>query len=124
MFQPRYFVAGLTTTITPTLTNEFHFNYVRNFFQWDLAGALPQCLSGSGACSGIDAAVEVGGESTSALIPMNADTQNVRPRLWDGHDWDYRESLSWPRGTHFFQFGGEFLHEWWTSTATTTWWAA
>jgi len=112
VFQPRYFVAGLTTTITPTLTNEFHFNYVRNFFQWDRAGALPQCFNGPGACNGIDAAVEVGGESTSALIPMNADTQNVRPRLWDGHDWDYRDSLSWLRGTHFFQFGGEFLHEW------------
>ena len=69
----------------------------------------PQCLNGSGACNGVDAAVEVGGESSSALIPMNMDTQSARARLWDGHDWDYRESLSWLRGSHFFQFGGEFL---------------
>ena len=112
VLQPRYFVTGLTTNITPTLTNEFHFNYLRNFWQWDRAGAFPQCLNGSGACNGVDAAVEVGGESSSALIPMNMDTQSARARLWDGHDWDYRESLSWLRGSHFFQFGGEFLHQW------------
>lgn len=112
ILQPRYFVTGLTTTISSTLTNDFHFNYVRNFWQWDRAGAYPQCKNGSGECSGIDAALEVGGESANALIPMNVDTQDARARLWDGHDWDFHDSLSWLRGNHFMQFGGEWLHQW------------
>jgi hypothetical protein len=116
ILQPRYFVAGLTTTISPTLTNDFHFNYLRNFWQWVRAGAYPECESGSGACSGVDAGLEVGGEEATdvgtGLLPMNMDTQDARPRLWDGHDWDYRDTLSWLRGTHFFQFGGEFMHQW------------
>ena len=102
---PRYFVAGITTTISPSLTNEFHFNYLRNFWQWLRPGAVPQI-------AGIPAALGIGGESTNALIPMNIDTQNARQRLWDGHDFDYRDNMNWLKGTHLFQFGGEFFHQW------------
>jgi hypothetical protein len=103
--EPRYFVTGLTTNISPSVTNEFHFSYTRNFWQYLRAGALPQL-------SGVPGAVEIGGESTNALIPMNIDTQNARQRLWNGHDFDYRDSLSWLKGTHLLQFGGEFFHQW------------
>lgn len=102
---PSYFVAGLTGTITPTLTNNFHFNYTRNDWVWIRAGALPQL-------SGIPGALEIGGESTSALIPLNIDTQDARRRLWQGHDWDYRDTVSWFKGSHFFQMGGEGVHQW------------
>src|ERR1035441_7888494 len=41
--QPRYYVAGLTTTITPSLNNDFHFSFLRNFWDWDrLAASVPQ----------------------------------------------------------------------------------
>jgi len=103
--QPRYFVTGLSTTLTPSLTNEFHFNYTRNQWEWIRVGALPQI-------AGVSGALGIGGESTSALIPTNIDTQSARRRLFNGHDWDYRESLGWLKGTHFFQFGGEALHQW------------
>jgi hypothetical protein len=103
--EPRYFVTGLSTTISPSLTNEFHFSYTRNFWQYLRAGAVPQL-------AGIPAGVEIGGESTNALIPMNEDTQNARARLWNGHDFDYRDNLSWLKGTHLLQFGGEALHQW------------
>ena len=31
---PGYLVLGMTTNVTPTTTNEFRFNYTRNFWQW------------------------------------------------------------------------------------------
>jgi len=102
---PRYLVTGVTTTISPSVTNEFHFSYLRNFWQWLRPGAVPQI-------PGIPAALGIGGESGSALIPMNIDTQNARQRLWAGHDFDYRDNINWLRGTHLFQFGGEFFHQW------------
>ncbi len=33
-----YLVAALTTTLTPTLTNDFHFNFIRNFWSWSSVG--------------------------------------------------------------------------------------
>jgi hypothetical protein len=103
---PRFFVTGITGELTANLTNEFHFSYARNQWQWLRPGALPQL-------AGIAGAVGIGGESTNALIPMNIDTQNARPRLWAGHDYSYRDTLSWLKGTHLFQFGGEFFHQHW-----------
>jgi len=101
--QPRLFTTGLTTTLTPTLTNDFRFGYKRDYWAWRRAGAVPQM-------SGIPAALELG--ESGSMIPMNNDTQNSRNRLWDAHDWDYRDTLSWLKGTHFFQFGGEIHHVW------------
>ena len=103
---PRFFVSGITGTLTPNLTNDFHFSYTRNQWQYLRAGAEPQL-------PGLAGALEIGGESTQALIPINVDTQNARNRLWDGHDYDYRDTISWLHGTHLWQFGGEFLHEHW-----------
>jgi len=106
--EPRYLVGGLTTTITPSLNNEFHYSLTRNFWQWDRLGAgFPQL-------AGVPAAINMPGDAgqSSALVPMNDDTQNTRPRLWDGHDYDYRDSLNWLKGTHLFQFGGDYFHQW------------
>ncbi|MGB9467139.1 MAG: carboxypeptidase-like regulatory domain-containing protein, partial [Candidatus Acidiferrum sp.] len=36
--QPWYYVAGLTTNITPNTTNDFHFSYLRNYWAWNAAG--------------------------------------------------------------------------------------
>ena len=103
---PRYFVTGFTGTITPNLTNELHLSYTRNQWQYLRAGAEPQL-------PGLQGALAIGGESTNALIPINVDTQNARNRLWDGHDYGLRDSLSWLKGTHFFQFGGEYMYDHW-----------
>jgi len=104
--QPRYVVAGLTGTITPTLTNDFHISYLRNDWNWIRYGVPTGVL-------GIPGGLEVAGESQlNVLAPMNFDTQNARFRTWNGHDWTYTDTLSWLKGKHFFQFGGEFRH-WW-----------
>jgi hypothetical protein len=107
--KPGYWVAGLTTTITPTLTNDFHYSYLRNFWQWGTLGAPPQI-------AGLGGALEIGGESggpgsgtgANALIPYNVNAQSVRQRFWDGQDHTFRDDLSWVKGNHLFQFGGQF----------------
>jgi hypothetical protein len=96
-----YFVAGLTTNITPTLTNDFHFNYLRNYWSWGDAGGTPQL-------PGLGAALEIGGESSNALIPYNVDSQSTRQRAWDGHDQSYRDDLTLLHGNHFLQFGASY----------------
>ena len=105
---PRYLVTGLTGTLTPNLTNEGHFSYTRNQWQYLRAGAEPQL-------PGLNGALEIGGDAAGAqaLIPINVNTQDARNRLWDGHDYDYRDTLSWLKGTHLFQFGGEIMHQHW-----------
>jgi hypothetical protein len=101
--QPRMIVTGLNTTVSPNLTNDFHFSFNRNYWAWRRAGAVPQI-------SGIPGAMEFG--ESANMIPMNIDTQNSRKRLWIAHDFDYRDTLTWLHGTHLFQFGGEARHIW------------
>ena len=107
---PDYFVAGLTTNISPTMTNTFVFDYLRNFWQWasDSSAQIPGL--------GLGGALEIGGggpgttetSSTAALIPFNVNTQNVRQRFWDGHDQVYRDDLTDIKGNHLIQFGGNY----------------
>lgn len=98
--QPRYLVAGLTGQLKPNITNQFNFSYLRDFWQWNTAGATPQV-------AGTAAALQIGGEAqNTALVPMNVDTNSVRTRMWDGHNYEYRDDVSWLHGNHLFQFGG------------------
>jgi hypothetical protein len=100
---PSYYVAGLTTNITPYLTNDFHYSYTRNFWLWNSALAPPQF-------SNLPAPLEIGGETSNSFIPYNVDTQDARERFWDGHDHAVRDDLSLIRGNHLFQFGGSYQH--------------
>ncbi|PWU09169.1 MAG: carboxypeptidase regulatory-like domain-containing protein, partial [Terriglobia bacterium] len=101
--KPSFWVAGLTTMITSSLTNDFHVSYLRNFWQWSTRGGPPQL-------PGLGGALEMGGETaaTNALIPYNVDSQNTRQRFWDGQDWLLRDDLTLLHGNHLFQFGGTY----------------
>ena len=98
---PSYLLAGLTTTISPNTTNDFRFNYTRNFWQWGTYGAPPQL-------PGLGGAVEIGGESLNALIPYNVDAGDIRQRFWDGQDKVFRDDLTMLRGNHILQVGGVY----------------
>jgi carboxypeptidase family protein len=103
--KPDYWVTGLTTTITPNTTNDFRFSYTRNFWQWSTQAGPPQF-------AGLGGAVEIGGESQlGSLIPYNVDSQDVRQRFWDGHDYFLSDTISKLKGNHLFQFGGSYLRE-------------
>lgn len=103
---PWYYTAGLTWNITNNVTNDFHYSYLRNY--WARASeAEPPQLTGLGG------AIEPFGEqSNTVLAPYNLNTQSVRTRFWDGQDHMIRDDVSWLKGTHFFQFGGTYQHNW------------
>jgi hypothetical protein len=103
--QAWYWVAGLTTNISPNVTNDFHYSFLRNWWQWGRAGDVPQL-------PGLGGALEIfSGEShTQNLGPYNVNTQQTRTRFWDGHDQMFRDDVSMLKGSHLLQFGGQYQH--------------
>ena len=99
--KPDFLVAGITTTISPTLTNDFRWSFTKIWWQWASSAAPPQL-------PGLGGALEIGGESSQALIPYNVNNQNTRQRFWDGHDSMYRDDLTKVKGNHIIQFGGNY----------------
>jgi hypothetical protein len=99
-----YLVAGLTSTLKSNLVNDFRFNFIRNYWAWSDRGGVPQL-------PGLGGAVEIGGETSSALIPYNVDTSSTRQRAWDGHDQFYRDDLSLLHRNHQFQFGASYQRD-------------
>ena len=101
---PWFFVVGVTTNISSSLTNDFHYSYTRNNWVWKGAGAPPQVAGAGGV-------IEPLGESaTNVLAPFNVNAQNIRTRIWDGKDNFFRDDISKLKGDHFIQFGGQFQH--------------
>ena len=101
------YTAGLTHEIKPNLTNDFHFSYTRNWWAYLSPSGVPNV-------AGYPAALEVGGEnsgsgSSPVLMPYNTNNQNVRTRYWNGHDYMFRDDLTWIKGNHLMQFGGTYL---------------
>lgn len=108
---PSFFVAGLTTVLSPTTTNSFLYNYTRNFWQWGSANAPPQLPGLGGAVEIASGATNSSAESATAaniLIPYNINTQSVRQRFWDGQDNLLKDDISSIHGNHLFQFGGSY----------------
>ena len=102
--QPWFLVGQLTTTITSRLSSDFHYNYLRNLWSWNDAGAPPQI-------AGLGGVLEPGGETaTTVLAPYNVNTQGIRTRIWDGQDHFLSENLTYLKGNHLFQFGGQYQH--------------
>ncbi|HEV2288009.1 MAG TPA: carboxypeptidase-like regulatory domain-containing protein [Candidatus Acidoferrales bacterium] len=106
--EPWLYTAGLTTDVTPNVTNDIHFSYTRNWWAYGDPGGVPNV-------AGYPAALEVGGENSGAgttdnpvFIPYNTNNQNVRTRYWDGHDSMYRDDVTWIKGNHLFQMGGTY----------------
>jgi len=105
--KPMYWVAGLTGQLTTNTTNDFRFSYLRNFWQWYTKAGPPQSN-----IPGLGGALELGGESqTGSLIPYNVDSQDVRQRFWDGHDYFLSDTISMLKGSHLLQFGGSYMRQ-------------
>jgi hypothetical protein len=105
-----YFVTALTTNITPNVTNDFRYAYLRQFWQWGTAQAPPQLAGLGGALEiypgGTSAASSA--ENSNALIPYNVNSQNIRQRFWDGQDNQLQDNITMIKGSHLFQFGGSY----------------
>ncbi len=101
---PWFFVVGLTTNISSSLTNDFHYSYLRNFWQWKGAGAPPQFAGAGGVIE------PLGENRDNVMAPYNVNAQNIRTRIWDGKDNFMRDDLTLLKGNHLVQFGGQFQH--------------
>src|SRR6266704_2563307 len=103
---PWYLTASLTTNVSSNVTNDFHYSFLRNYWARASKAQPPQV-------AGLGGAIEPFGESsTTVLAPYNHNTQSVLTRFWDGKDNMFRDDVSWLKGTHFFQFGGTYQHNW------------
>jgi len=101
---PWFLTTGLTTNITANTTNDFHFSATRNFWQWGTLDAPPQI-------SGLGGAIEPFGESggiSTVLAPFNVNTQSIRTRFWNGHDYFFRDDLTMLKGNHLIVLGGAY----------------
>jgi hypothetical protein len=107
--EPNMWAAGLTTNITSNTTNDFHYSFLRNFWQWIRQGDTPQA-AGLGGALEIMSGQELG--QASDLGPFDVNTQNTRTRYWDGHDQLVRDDVSNLKGNHLLQFGGTYQHNW------------
>jgi hypothetical protein len=97
--EPRYLSLALTGLITSRLTNEFSFSYLRDWWSWATAGATPQV-------PGTAAALAIGGNNATGLVPVNINVGATRQRTWSSHSPGFRENLSWQKGKHLLRFGG------------------
>lgn len=102
--QPWFAVVGLTTNISSSLTNDFHYSYTRNAWQWYGAGAPAQLPGAAGAIE------PLGEYQNTVLSPYNVNSQNIRTRIWDGKDNFFRDDLTKLKGNHLIQFGGQYQH--------------
>ena len=101
-------VLGLTSTLTPRLTNDLRVSYLWNWWQWGTANDPPQLPGLGGALEIAPAGTTSTFETVNALIPYNVNNQSTRQRVWDGQDKMLRDDLTWVEGNHLFQFGGQF----------------
>ena len=99
---PWIYTAGLTTDISSSVTNDFHFSYTRNWWAYGSPSGVPNV-------AGYPAALEIGGETSNPFGPYNTNNQSTRTRYWNGHDWMYRDDVTWIKGNHLFQFGGMYV---------------
>jgi hypothetical protein len=111
---PWYLVMGLTTNISSRLTNDFHYSFLRNWWQWGSNGDPAQfSASGDTSLAALGAALEPFGEKRNDVAaPYNVNTQQTRTRFWDGKDHFFRDDVSWLKGNHLLQFGGQYQHNW------------
>jgi len=100
-------VVGLTTNVSSNVTNDIHYSWLRNWWQWARHAATPQV-------AGLGGAIEImGGQTqTQDLGPFNSNNQQIRTRFWDGHDQMLRDDLSVLKGNHLFTLGGTYQHNW------------
>jgi hypothetical protein len=110
--RPSFWSIGLTSSITPTITNDFRYSFSRNYWQWFLTGGDAPQLPGLGG------AVEIAGESANALIPYNVNTQNTRTRYWDSQDHMLKDDITFIKGNHLVQVGGMWQHNWYQHSRT------
>jgi len=116
---------ALTWQIKPTLLNVFRYGYVWNRNSGNATSptaaatllALPGTTSSGGGCSGscVIAALPASNQSAGAAggfldSPIDMDTQRARFQSDNDKDIQYIDDITWIKGNHNIQMGGQFTH--------------
>ena len=110
-------IAGLTGQITSHLLNTFRFGWVRDRETFNRlapsATAALENIPGTGSSAGpIALAPALAAATTQPLVdaPIEVDTQRARFQNITGRNIQYLDDVSWIKGTHTLQFGGNIRH--------------
>jgi hypothetical protein len=99
--QPRTLSLQLSTNISPAMLNDLTLGDARNFWADQRTPPSPQV-------SGTVGALAVAGNFLDQGIDVTAGA--ARSRIWDNHNYQIRDNLSWIRGNHNLSFGGGWQH--------------
>jgi len=106
-----FFTWQVQGQISPTFLSVTHGSFLKNWWGWSRLTPAPlvtgtdAALQISGEGDGLEG--EFGPESELFTNPININTQQARPRVWDGHDWYFAQNFTKIVGSHELQFGGE-----------------
>ncbi|MGE0101922.1 MAG: carboxypeptidase regulatory-like domain-containing protein [Blastocatellales bacterium] len=108
--------AGITGTISPTLTGEFRFGWVRNRNAVDRFRpnqtaellAIPGTNTSAGYIA-LDIGA-IGGTESLLSEPINVGTQVARKQASDNKNFQYNADLTWLKNDHTFQFGAHLRY--------------
>jgi hypothetical protein len=118
--QPQTFTATFTSTLKPTLLNEFRFGLAYNMNQ--TMGAIDNPTTGEALKAEMQKYVDTSNwaawKGLPVLIAPAGFAPNVSnfmggrtapPSTWGGRDWrwNYADTLSWTKGSHAFKIGGD-----------------
>ncbi len=107
-------IAGLTGQVTPHLINTFRFGWVRDRETFNRlspsASATLENIVGTGSSAGAIALAPGQAQTNLVDAPIEVDTQRARFQNITGRNIQYLDDVSWIKGTHTLQFGGNLRH--------------
>lgn len=98
---PRQLVAALTGQITPRLTNELRFGWIRWYSWRGFHPPRPQMSS-------VTSAIDLNGGASPDLLdePLDVTVQRSRSQGDNQHRFQFIDNATWVKGRHTLQFGG------------------
>jgi len=110
-----YFANFYTFQVQGQISSNFlsvtHGSFLRNYWGWNrvtpspLVAGTDQALQIAGEDQGEEG--DFGGSGKLFADPININTQQARPRIWNGHDWYIAQDFTKIHGNHQIQFGGD-----------------
>ena len=106
-----FYTVQVQGQVSPTFLSVTHGSWLRNWWGWSRLAPAPLV---SGATQAMQIAGEdqgqnsdFGGSGKLFADPYNINTQQARPRVWNGKDWYFAQDFTLIHGSHELQFGGD-----------------
>lgn len=100
--RPRHAVVALNGTLTSNLNNDFRFSWLHDRLAFSAVSPRPQIQE-------VNMALDLAGRFLLDE-PIDVDTQRARSQARTLNVYQLIDNISWSRGNHSFQFGGNWRH--------------